>query len=89
MDNPTFLSSLCHLSKNGGTCSDGVDNYTCRCTQGFTGRHCETGKRNVCIWSGPTVCVRVGRRGEGGWERKGDGVPLTSKNKTDVDIIFM
>ena len=29
---------------NGGTCTDGVNEYTCTCLPGYTGSHCETGK---------------------------------------------
>ena len=29
---------------NGGTCQDGVFQYTCACVDGYTGTHCETGK---------------------------------------------
>ncbi|KAJ7351103.1 hypothetical protein OS493_036559 [Desmophyllum pertusum] len=28
--------------KNGGSCVDGLDNYTCSCVKGFIGNHCET-----------------------------------------------
>ncbi|MRG93427.1 FG-GAP-like repeat-containing protein [Polyangium spumosum] len=28
--------------QNGGTCTDGVDGYTCECAAGFTGKDCET-----------------------------------------------
>ena len=30
--------------KNGGSCVDGLDKYTCSCGAGFSGDHCETGK---------------------------------------------
>ena len=31
----------CH---NGGTCEDGVNEYTCQCSAGYTGTNCEDGK---------------------------------------------
>ena len=30
--------------QNGGTCTDGVNDYTCACVLGYTGNDCETGK---------------------------------------------
>ena len=29
---------------NGGTCTDGVDSYTCQCAAGYTGPNCNTSK---------------------------------------------
>ena len=29
--------------KNGASCEDGLNNYTCVCVAGFRGDHCETG----------------------------------------------
>ncbi|CAH3025002.1 unnamed protein product, partial [Porites evermanni] len=41
-----FLSDIdnCvhHTCLNGGSCVDGVNNYTCRCNAGFKGDRCET-----------------------------------------------
>lgn len=30
--------------ENGATCEDGVNSYTCKCKDGYTGKNCETGK---------------------------------------------
>ena len=30
--------------KNGGSCNDGVNSYTCNCVRGYTGRNCNSGK---------------------------------------------
>ena len=35
--------------KNGGSCVDGLDNYTCSCGTGFSGDHCETGTAESTI----------------------------------------
>ena len=33
-----------HSCLNGGSCVDGVNNYSCNCLPGFTGDRCETGR---------------------------------------------
>ena len=45
-----FVSSLLdidecvnHTCSNGGSCVDGVNNYSCNCMPGFTGDRCQTG----------------------------------------------
>ena len=30
--------------RNGGTCTDRVNGYTCKCRAGYTNDNCETGK---------------------------------------------
>ena len=30
--------------QNGGTCVDGVNEYSCTCAAGYTGTNCETSK---------------------------------------------
>ena len=32
-----------HTCQNGGSCVDGVNNFTCNCLKGYTGSHCQTG----------------------------------------------
>ena len=29
--------------QNGGSCVDGINNFTCNCLKGYTGSHCQTG----------------------------------------------
>ena len=33
-----------HTCQNGGSCKDGVNNYSCNCLRGFTGDRCQTGR---------------------------------------------
>ena len=32
-----------HTCANGGSCVDGVNSYSCNCSVGYTGDHCQTG----------------------------------------------
>ena len=32
------------VCQNGGTCEDGVGEYSCSCTTGFSGSLCQTGE---------------------------------------------
>ena len=36
---------------NGGTCTDGINSFSCECYPGYTGKNCETGKHSCCIIS--------------------------------------
>ena len=42
------LGISCH---NGGTCTDGINEYTCECVAGYTGMNCETGEPFWIMWS--------------------------------------
>jgi len=33
-----------HTCQNGGSCKDGVNNYSCNCLPGFTGDRCQSGR---------------------------------------------
>ena len=35
--------------QNGGTCHDGVNEYTCACASGYTGKNCETSNALILI----------------------------------------
>ena len=35
--------------QNGATCIDAVNNYTCNCVDGYTGRNCSIGKNSVSV----------------------------------------
>ena len=32
-----------HTCQNGGSCVDGINNFTCNCLKGYTGSYCQTG----------------------------------------------
>ena len=36
--------------ENGGTCIDAVNDYTCNCVDGYTGKNCSIGKNRVCLF---------------------------------------
>ena len=36
--------------QNGATCIDAVNNYTCNCVDGYTGRNCSIGKNRECLF---------------------------------------
>uniref|UniRef100_A0A8D0L295 coagulation factor Xa n=1 Tax=Sphenodon punctatus TaxID=8508 RepID=A0A8D0L295_SPHPU len=45
VDGNQCISTPC---RNGGTCKDGVDKYTCICKDGYTGTNCETETLKTC-----------------------------------------
>ena len=58
---------------NGGTCTDGVNAYSCACVAGYSGEDCDIGNRCITktlYWNGHNLfahqllglylCVRVG-----------------------------
>ena len=51
----TFLSSDVNECssfpcQNGGTCTDGVNGYTCQCALGYSGLNCQTSKNIRHVW---------------------------------------
>ena len=38
---------------NGGTCIDAVNDYSCNCVDGYTGKNCSVGKNSVCFFQNP------------------------------------
>ena len=52
-DNPNSFVDVneCASSpcRNGGTCQDEVDGFTCRCTDGYEGDVCEIGIENLRV----------------------------------------
>ena len=44
---------------NNGTCVDGLDGFTCRCSFGFTGDGCETSERSFLPILGFNDCAFV------------------------------
>lgn len=46
IDNCTCANHTC---ANGASCVDRINSYSCNCTKGFTGVHCETGGNKITI----------------------------------------
>ena len=38
--------------QNGATCIDAVNDYTCNCVDGYTGKNCNIGKSRVSVFKG-------------------------------------
>ena len=53
-----------HTCGNGGSCVDGVNNYSCSCKPGFTGDSCQTGvffryyQRSLSFIALPSILCR-------------------------------
>ena len=51
-----FLSDIDECAsnpcQNGGSCSDGINGYTCDCVDGYDGADCENGKFDGMLWNG-------------------------------------
>ena len=65
---PAVNECLSNPCRNGGTCMDGMNGFTCRCPRGRTGMFCEKGKflwylilficwQNIIVWI--RVCCYV------------------------------
>lgn len=39
-----YCTGANYACSNGGSCVDGISNYSCSCLAGYTGDHCERGK---------------------------------------------
>ena len=46
---------------NGASCIDGVNSYSCSCTDGYVGSTCETGKLPFCFNVAFPCCIQLGR----------------------------
>lgn len=47
---PDINDCVNHTCENGGSCVDGVNNYSCNCLVGFTGQQCQIGKFLLSLW---------------------------------------
>lgn len=71
---PDVNECASHPCRNGGTCTSGVDSFSCQCPAGFGGHTCETGMRKLpSSWihgrqGGPDVGSPVGLE----WGRRPD-----------------
>lgn len=61
---PTCFSDVnecaSHPCQNGGTCTHGVNSFSCQCPAGFGGPTCETGERKSSRPPSSTVCRTTG-----------------------------
>lgn len=38
-----------HTCRNGASCIDGVNSYSCTCMERYTGHHCEIGRLSMLL----------------------------------------
>ena len=48
---PDIDDCVNHTCANGGSCTDGINSYSCNCLVGFTGNYCQIGTLNLILES--------------------------------------
>ena len=69
--NPDINDCAGQPCKNGATCIDAVNDYTCNCVVGYTGKNCSIGKHRLCLFQKLTGIWTSYISFEVWWVRKG------------------
>ena len=48
--------------QNGGTCTDGVNGFTCKCATGYTGTKCEISRSHSLLLSVPSIYFNYNKK---------------------------
>ena len=54
---PEIDDCVNHTCANGGSCTDGINSYSCNCLVGFTGNYCQIGMLDLLLESFLISCV--------------------------------